>query len=383
MQHAHEKTWIEISESALRANLALAQAQVSPAQVIPVLKANAYGHGLKLVKHALADANVPFFAVDSLEEARVLRGMDQQAPILVMGYIPLAYLAEALDLRLSFVCSKVETVQALKELTSAERQAHIHLEIETGLHRQGADSKTLEALLRLLESSRDRIVVEGVCTHFANVEEIAVMNQYPMLQEERFLIACDKVRAAGHAPKWRHAACSAAIWLRPTSYLDAVRYGISLYGIWSSEPVRAGVKERFPQIDLKPVLTWKTLVAEVKTVQSGEPIGYGLTEKVSRETVLAVLPIGYADGFDRGLSSKGEVLIRGQKCRVLGRVCMNMCMVDATDVPGVTLEDEVVIFGTQGKETLSPADWERVAPEEIAYAYVARLRSDIPRMLVQ
>lgn len=383
MQLSREKTWIEISSSALRKNFELMQAQIGSTRVIPVLKANAYGHGQTLVLHALSEADVPFFAVDSLEEARAIRARHPQTPILVLGYIPQISLPDALDLSLSFVCSKVETIHALKELTSIERPAKLHLEIETGLHRQGASPAALDEILSVLEGMQGNIQIEGVCTHFANAEEPAIMNQYPMLQEERFKIAYERIVAAGHTPSWRHAACSAAAWLRPSSYFDAVRYGISLYGIWSSIEVRDVMNQRAPKLQLHPVITWKTMVAEVKTVLSGEPVGYGLSERVHRETVIAVLPIGYADGFDRRLSSVGQVLIQGQRCRVIGRVCMNMIMVDVTDVPGVQLEDEVVIFGRQGDDRLIPEDWEMFAPGLIAYEAVARLRMDIPRMLIE
>jgi alanine racemase len=382
MQPSHEKTWIEISGSALRANLEFMQLHVSPSQVIPVIKANAYGHGLKLVPHALAEAEVPFFAVDSIEEAKTLRTLYPQLPILILGYIPQFSLEEALNLSFSFVCSKAETIASLKTLTSMERPAKIHLEIETGLHRQGANPRELEMMLQALEGTSDSIFVEGICTHFANAEEPAVMNQYPMLQEERFLMACERVAMAGYTPKWRHAACSAAAWLRSTSCFDAIRLGISLYGIWSSIEVREVMHERSPELKLRPVMTWKTIIAETKTVASGEPIGYGLTERVHRETRLAVLPIGYADGFDRRLSSVGQVLIGGKRCRVLGRVCMNMIMVDVTELESVKLEDEVVIFGIQANDRLTPEDWEVFAPGLIAYEAVARLRQDIPRLLV-
>lgn len=383
MQHTHGKTWIEISASALRKNLALMQSHIAPSAVIPVIKANAYGHGLKLVAQVLAESNVPFISVDSLDEARIIREAHPDVSILILGYIPRSELLEAMNLSLSFVCSKVETIIALKDIASVERPANIHLEIETGLHRQGADPQILQEILNALDGARDRIHVEGVCTHFANAEDPSETNQYPTLQEERFRLVYERVIAAGHAPRWRHAACSAAAWLRPSSYFDAVRYGISLYGIWSSAEVREVMNRREPMIQLSPVINWKTMVAEVKTVPSGEPIGYGLSERVHRETRLVILPIGYSDGFDRRLSSVGYVLMRGKRCRVLGRVCMNMTMVDASEVPGVELEDEVVIFGAQDKDRLTPEDWELFTPGLIAYEAVARIRIDIPRMLIE
>lgn len=137
-----------------------------------------------------------------------------------------------------------------------------------------------------------------------------------------------------------------------------------------------------PDVVLEPALTWKTRIAERKTVPAGEPVGYGLSERMAKDAELAVLPIGYYDGLDRRLSGCGEVLIRGRRCRVVGRVCMNMCMIDVSDVPEAVLEEEVVLFGAQGIERITPEDWERLVPGLIAYEAIARLRAGIPRALV-
>ncbi len=238
-------------------------------------------------------------------------------------------------------------------------------------------------MLDLIRMAPGRFRVEGISSHFANVEDVSPQNTYPSFQEARFFEACGQVEAAGHAPEWRHLACSAAGWARSGEGFTALRLGISLYGLWSSPEVRAFMRSAHPNIALQPALTWKTLIAERKTVPMGQPIGYGLSERVTRDTELAVLPIGYYDGFDRRLSGRGEVLIRGRRCRVLGRVCMNMCMVDVTDVPAAALEEEVVLFGAQGTERITPEAWERLVPGLIAYEAVARLRAGIPRSLVE
>lgn len=375
------KTWIEVSASALRANVAAAARIADPAQVIPVVKANAYGHGLALVVRALAEERVPFFAVDSVEEARVIRDASPQSPVLLLGYIPQHQLEEVLESGWSFVCSKREMLSWVMKRATIDRPAKIHLEIETGLYRQGADQEELDAMLTLLESAGKRVVVEGICSHFASAEQVE--NQDVTEQQEQLLReACAHVEARGYAPRWRHIACSAAIWLRAPGSWNAVRLGISLYGIWSSAGVAEVATQQHSALVLTPALTWKTIVAEVKSVPNGAAIGYGGTERVTRATRLAVLPIGYADGFDRRLSSRGEVLIRGARCRVVGRVCMNMCMVDVTDVPEARVEDEVVLYGSQGAERVSPQDTERQLANFIAYEAVARLRADIPRLLV-
>lgn len=381
MHQPPAKTWIEVSASALRANLATAERIAGSARVIPVVKANAYGHGLTQVVKALEETRVPFFAVDSVEEARVIRELNPQVPVLLLGYIPRHQLKEVIESGWSFVCSKLEMVSWAVEHVTKEHPAKLHLEIETGLYRQGADERELEMMLEYLQHHEEGIVVEGICSHFASAEN--VQDQSSVERQERvFWERYEQVESAGFAPTWRHIACSAAIWLRTSERFEAVRLGISLYGIWSSAGVAEAALQKHAQLTLKPALTWKTLIAEVKTVPGGAEVGYGGTERVTRPTRLAVLPIGYADGFDRRLSSCGEVLVHGRRAKVIGRVCMNMCMVDVTDIPNVQVEDEVVLYGTQGQERVSPQDTEVRLANFIAYEAVARLRADIPRVLV-
>jgi alanine racemase len=180
-------------------------------------------------------------------------------------------------------------------------------------------------------------------------------------------------------PKYKHTASTAASILYSDTHFDMVRTGIGLYGLWPSEDTRRRSQHR---LTLKPVLSWKTIVAQVKDVRKGTPVSYGLTERVRRDSKVAVLPIGYADGFDRVANSKrGHVLVGGRRCKVLGRVCMNMAMVDVTDVARVRPEDEVVLIGQQGRE--------RIAAEELAalagtinYEIVTRINWDIPRMMI-
>lgn len=382
MRPRFARTWIEVSASALRANLRRAEKASKKTRIIPVMKANAYGHGQTLVAEALKDAGVPFFAVDSLQEALHIREAAPQVSLLILGYVPLDALEEAIACGFSFVCSKEETLNGAARFATKERPARVHIEVETGLYRQGADANMLERLLLRAHEWGDRVIVEGVCTHFSNAEDLQEENGYPALQEERFAQAVKRVEAEGFAPAWRHIACSAAIWLRTSGVANAARLGISLYGLWSSSLVRDAMQKQYPDQRLEPVMTWKTIIAEIKSVPQGEPVSYDLTERVARPSVVAVLPVGYADGIDRRLSSCGEVLVQGQRCKILGRVCMNMCMIDATDLPSVALEEEVVIFGTSGQEQLAPEVWERLVPGMIAYEAIARLRQDIPRVLV-
>jgi alanine racemase len=168
--------------------------------------------------------------------------------------------------------------------------------------------------------------------------------------------------------------------LLPETYFNLVRIGIAIYGIWPSDTVHRAVEKKVPSLHLKPVLTWKTVVAQIKTVTKGTAVGYGFSERVARDTVIAVLPVGYWDGYGRYQSSKGHVLIRGRRCKVVGRICMNMCMVDVTDVPGIRVEDEVILLGRKGKESV-PAEEIADHADSIAYEIVTRINPLIPRMI--
>ncbi|MBP9747724.1 alanine racemase [Patescibacteria group bacterium] len=374
------KTWIELSGEALRSNLRQASFAAHGAMIAPVVKANAYGHGLQEVCRALDGQTFPFLCVDSVEEVACIRAVFPQTPIVILGYVPRHQLATAVRYGAAFVVSKVDQLEGLRDLLMS-RPAMIHIEIETGLHRQGADVAEQERLLEWLRAHPGRAVVEGLCTHLADAEnvtsDIFVKEQVEVFREAVFRFAKE-----GIVPTYRHVACSAALWLHPGALFDVVRLGISLYGHWSSAELGQCLRDQGRDIPLQPVLSWKTLLAEIKQVPKGGTVGYGRTYAVDRPMRLGILPVGYADGFDRRLSGLGAVSIRGKRVPVVGRVCMNMCMVDLTGVPDASLEDEVVIFGGETLDGYTPEAWEQQDPTLFPYEVLARLRGDIPRVLV-
>jgi alanine racemase len=199
---------------------------------------------------------------------------------------------------------------------------------------------------------------------------------------ERFSRMADSLQCEDGRPPMRHAACSAAALLFTETHLDLARVGISLYGLWPSrETYVSCLEEGQPALDLHPALTWKTRVAQVKNVAEGSFIGYGCTYRTTRPSRIAALPVGYHEGYDRGLSGVAHVLVRGRRAPVRGRVCMNICMVDVTDIPGVEVEDEVVLLGTQGDERVSA---EQLAAwcGTISYEIVSRIHPGLPRLVV-
>lgn len=382
------KTWVEISKSALTQNVRAFRRHVgSKTAVMAVVKSNAYGHGLVSVAGIADHEGAAWFGVDNVDEGIELRKNGITKPILVLGYTLNGRLADCVKHRLSFVVYNPETAVALKRLKLkpigehpklGSNAAFVHIKIETGTTRQGISGDGLRRLARELKKTPG-VVIEGASTHFANIED-TTDHSYAEGQLKKFSEGLAILKDEGIDPPWKHAACSAATVLFPDTYFNLVRLGISMYGLWSSKETLAIAKQKHRLLDLKPAMHWKTVVAQVKRVKKGTPVSYGLTERVTRDSTLAVLPIGYWDGYDRKLSGSGTVLIRGRRCKVMGRVCMNMCVVDVTDVPGVKVEDEVVLLGRQKNEEISAEDiGSKIG--SINYEVVTRINPMIPRIV--
>lgn len=369
-----KKTWVEIDAAALRHNFLSLSRLVKPAETMAVIKSNAYGHDL-LACAKILKSEAKWFGVDHLDEALALRKAGMKQRILVIGYTPLSRLHEAVKQDISVTVFNVNTLQTLAKL---KKKSRVHLPIETGLTREGMGGRELDVCAKFLSSHRKSIELEGVHMHFANIEDTK-SRSYADQQINEYKKGIGKLEEYGLYPSFKHTASTAASILYSNTHFDLVRTGIGLYGLWPSEDTRRRAQS---QLTLKPVLSWKTIVAQVKSVKRGTPVSYGLTEGVRRDSKVAVLPIGYADGFDRVANSKrGHVLINGKRCKVLGRVCMNMTMVDATDAGSVRPEQEVVLIGNQDKE--------RITAEEVAslgktinYEVVTRINWDIPRIVI-
>ncbi len=375
------KTWVEISKNKLLHNLEQFRKLVgNGVKIMGVVKANAYGHGLTEVAGVISD-QVDWFGVDSLAEALKLRETGIKKPILILGYTELADLREAVKNSISLTVYNKETVEKLGKIPihNPNLNPNVHIKIETGTSRQGVKEGEILDFVEIIKKYPS-IQIEGLSTHFANIED-TTDSSFAMEQLATFLRVASTLEKNGVAVLLKHTACSAATILFPETHFNMVRLGISMYGLWSSKETKAVAKNKNVNLNLKPVLTWKTIVAQLKTVKSGTFIGYGLTERVSRDSKIAVLPVGYWDGYDRKLSSIGNVLIRGKRCKVLGRVCMNMIIVDVTDLKKVNLEDEVVLLGRQGKEEIT-ADELAQKVGTINYEVVTRINPLIARIII-
>ncbi|MCK6528463.1 alanine racemase [Myxococcota bacterium] len=378
-----ELTWIEVDVPALVANVAEMRRLVGPGAVLaPAVKGNGYGHGLVLAARAFLRGGADWLSVNALYEARALRQAGMEAPLYAVGYVARDDLEEALSYGLRMVVYNFETVEALARLRRPEgaEPARLHLKLETGNHRQGIEHGPALELARRIASTPG-LVLEGVASHFANVED-TTDHGFARSQVARFRAFCEDLESRGIRPRYRHISNSAATILWPDVHFNLVRCGIACYGMWPSPETRVSAHlEGRGEVRLRPALTWKARIAQVKEVPAGAYVGYGCTYRTTHASRLAVLPVGYYDGYDRSLSNLAHVLVRGQRAPVRGRVAMNTVVVDVTHVGGVEPEKEAVLLGAQGEETVTAeqvAQWAGT----INYEVTTRIHERIPRIPV-
>ncbi len=380
MHRAGPKTWVEISKTALVANAKAFVRRVGRGvAVMAVVKSNAYGHGLIGVAKTV-QPHLDWFGVDNVDEGLVLKKAGIRKPVLILGFTPSWRMTEAIRAGLRMTVSTVEQARAAKGAAQkAGRNGFLHLKVETGTTRQGVSLRELPDVLHALQASK-AIVIEGVSTHYANIED-ATEHTYAAGQLETYQQALRILDARGLTPKVCHTACTAAAILYPDTHFNLVRVGIGLYGLWPSEETRIEAGAGGLELELQPALGWKTLIAQVKDVKRGTPIGYGLTERMPHDGKIAVLGAGYWDGYDRGLSSVGEALLHGRKAKIMGRVCMNMCMIDVTGIPRTNAGDTVTLLGQDGRATVRAEDL-AAKLGTISYEIVTRINPTLPRILV-
>jgi alanine racemase len=364
-------TWAEIDRKAFKKNLKKISSLLKPrTKIIAVVKANAYGHmALPLSEDALR-RGAWALGVSSIEEGLALREGGIKGKILILGSIfPLANLKVAAENSLIPTISSFGGLAALSRVAlKLKKKLPFHLKVDTGMGRIGVSPGTAPALLERIAAKKE-VVMEGMYTHFAAADSD---EKYTKFQMKNFLAAVKTARALG-LKFIAHAANSAALLRHRDFQLDAVRPGISLYGL---SPFKGSEK----LIRLTPVMSLKTKIVFVKRVPKGSRISYGGTFTAKKRTVVATLPIGYADGFNRLLSNKAEVLIHGQRCPVIGRVTMDMMMADVTKLSGISSGDEVVVIGAQGRERIT---MEEVADKigTINYEVACAAGSRIPRVV--
>ena len=352
---------------AMRGNIA------KDTKIMAVIKADGYGHGAVEIAETIEKLDYLYgYAVATVEEGLILRNHGIQKPILILGYV---FPDQYVDMIKAGIRPTVFTREMAEKLSVAAasigRDCKIHFAIDTGMSRIGYQV-TEEAADEMAQLSKlPHIIVEGIFTHFAKADEADKTHVHGQIAAYQKMLTMLEER--GVEIPLKHCSNSAGIIDLPEVNMDAVRAGIILYGLLPSDEVQ---KER---IDLEPVMTLKSKVIHIKTLEKGRTISYGGTYEVTHTERIATIPVGYGDGYPRSLSNKGWVLIHGQKAPICGRICMDQFMVDVTDIPKVRVGDEVTLIGTDGSETLSMNELGELS-ERFNYEFACDLGKRIPRV---
>lgn len=381
----NQTSFIEISRSAYRHNIKYLKDKIGRGvRLTSVVKGNAYGHGVENIVPIAEGAKVNHFAVFSASEALdVFNVASPKSDIMIMGYINDDQLEWAIENGIEFYLFDIHRLQRAIELAKRiGKPARIHIEAETGFRRTGFEYNTIPQVVAIMKDNLDSIVFEGLCTHYAGAESITnhyrVMNQ--IHEYRKFL---KYFARNGLKPNYRHTAGSAASLTYPQTTMDMVRMGIAQYGFWPSQEtfIHQFKQNKAKDSDLKRVISWKSNVMAIKEVDPGDFVGYGTSYMANKRLKVAIIPVGYANGFSRSLSNTGRVLIRGKRVPVVGTVTMNTMSVNVTDLPNVQIGDEVVIIGKQKRMSISIASFCEMS-DQLNYQLLARLPSNIPRIVV-
>lgn len=338
MEENIRPVWAEIDLDCIKHNMIEIRKQVGDKTIIGVIKADAYGHGAIDVASVLLENGVDKLAVAVITEALELIKSGIEAPILILGYTPLDFAKDLVKHNIEQTVYSLDYAIGLSEIASKEgKEINIHIAIDTGMGRIGflQNEESLNDIEKI--NNLKNINIKGIFTHFASADETD--KEYTILQMKKFKEFNEKLEERGIKIKEKHLSNSAAILDIKEAYFDAVRPGIIIYGYYPSNEV---MKEK---IKLKPALTLKSNIVHVKVLPKGEYISYGREFRTERESVIATLPIGYADGYTRALYKNGKVIINGKLAPIVGRICMDQCMIDVTDVGLVKVGDEVILIG--------------------------------------
>lgn len=378
-------SYIEISRSALQNNINFIKQEIGPGvQFSSVIKGNAYGHGIEQFATLAQECGVDHFSVFSADEAlRLQQSLPKPATTLIMGYIDDPELEWAIRHDIEFFVFEPDRLQQAASIAKKlGKKAKIHLELETGMNRTGFDSATIAHAITLLNNTKEHVALKAVCTHFAGAESFQ-NHERIQIQQQQFRKLSELLTNSGHSPEKLHSACSAAMVSYPETHMDMVRIGIMQYGFWPSpETYSHFFSQRTIKKDpLRRLINWKSRIMSIKHIQKGEYVGYGSSYQTPRNMTLGIIPVGYGWGYSRTLSNQGQVLIRGVRAAVVGIVNMNVMMVDVTDIPGVQKDDEAVLLGTQGNESITVASFAELSTQ-LNYELLTRLPSNIPRLVI-
>lgn len=365
-------TRLEIDLKILSENFHQIKNHVTPAKMMPILKANGYGHGLVRVAQLMQELGTDYIGVAVLEEGILLREQGIRIPILVLGGIWGNQIPHFLKHDLTITASSIEKLNQIDELAGQMKlKAKVHLKIDTGLERIGVHyysaEKLLEATLKCMN-----LEVEGIFSHFANSDNLEL--SYTHLQLERFMEVLRFYEKHSLQLPIRHISKSGSILQMPEANLDMVRPGLLLYGVYPSREIPHSV-------EVRPASTWKSLVVYFKVIKANHPVGYGLTWQCDHDVRSVTVPVGYGDGYFRSMSHKAEVLLRGKRYPVIGRISMDQIVVNI-EKDSAYNGDEVILFGSDGENKITVeelADWAGTIPYEI----LTNINTRVPRVYIE
>ncbi|MDQ3076193.1 MAG: alanine racemase [bacterium] len=365
------RTWVELNKKAIQNNYKIFKSLLKKNTILmAVVKSNAYGHGLVPFSKEMVKLGVKFLGVDSFEEALELREAGIKTRIMVFGYVSPAYFKEASEKGVSITISNMVALKNLVK-TKLTKSILIHIKVDTGLGRQGFLTNELVEVLKVLKKGK-HIEVEGVYSHLAVGEDLGGL-EYTMLQASRLGVWHHAFLKAGYKPL-KHICASSSTMFFPELHFDMVRVGIGMYGLWSSKETKTSFQRRHK---LHPVLSWKAIIAEIKKLPKGAKIGYDLTEELKRDSIIAIVPVGYWHGYPRALSSKGLFNLNGKKVKLIGRVSMDMIALDITGVKAKVGDEVAIIGGVHGH--YAEADQMAQDSDSINYEIVTRINPIIKR----
>jgi len=371
-------TFAEIDLAALRHNFQVVRTSIPrQTEILAVVKADAYGHGFMDISRELEHLGVNAFGVAFLAEGIQLRKSGIDKPILLLGGVYPGQERKCIGYNLSTIIFNLDQARSLNRAADKLfRKAQVHLKIDTGMGRLGIPYAEAPAFLKELKTLSN-INLEGIVSHFASADELDEPGQhYTRLQAERFAWVLAEARSAGFLPRYVHIANSAAALLRDIPGCNLVRPGIALYGALPSADFQG-------KLDLKPVMRLKSRIAMLKWVEADTPISYARRFTTGTRTLIASVPVGYADGYPRALTNRGEALVRGQRARVAGTVCMDWIMLDVTSVKDVAVGDEVVLIGPDGSGTCIHAEELALAAGTIPYEIFCGISKRVPRIYLK
>ncbi|KPK68240.1 hypothetical protein AMJ82_08740 [candidate division TA06 bacterium SM23_40] len=368
------RTWGEIDLDALAANFRdIRQLIPGETKIMVPVKADAYGHGVGEVARTLVDEGADMFGVASLDEALELRAEGIFLPILILSPAGFGEVTEIIENALACTVTNVPFADRLsRAAVASQRVASVHIEIDTGMGRSGVLPEDAVAFVKQINDLAG-LRIEGIFTHFSNAEDADKSFAHDQL--ERFYRVLGELRETGYNVGICHAANSAALIDLPPSIFDMVRPGLILYGLYPSTSVAR-------RIEARRVMSLKTRVVHVQHLPVGASVSYGRTYRVARPSTIATISVGYGDGYDRAFSNVGRVLVRGKSAPIVGTICMDLTMVDVTEIPGVSVDDEVVLLGTDGNEEITADELARLSGT-ISYEIIARIGPRVPRVYMR